>query len=661
MPTMNSALVNKIKNSWCQETAHPAYASRWSKDNPSAGQCLVTALLIQDELGGDIYDCKVGRSRHFYNVINGEKIDLTFDQFPAGSECKDDRIRDRKSLLSNADTRQRYELLKELVNSNNGINESYQEDKAVQRFGRECREDGLDFFDYEEFSMLIGHNGITPNDHLYRVYVDAYMGNSDSDKSSRDAIGQVLDILYDLSTDEIMEILGNPGSNEVDPHSPMFIIPNGQIVSVGDVTGDHNLGVHIDLFTELIDRIAEQNGLNVPKAEDDDAKLPMEHSLDKLNWARVNCGETWGEDRFYCVLPDTLTNAQARSIEKWLEWGYDSHKERVLIYINNEYIYYYFKDNFPEDIIKKIKRYYSSGRLYENRNELNENMSSVSIKRFIGMTKSEIENELNNLPLGTIITDVRNKSGRYNFDTHIEKKSSYKANTFNPIGSPNDYKTKEEYWTIGGYEKPYIVNEIYDIVNNTSKYYTIHDMNMQESNELEKRAKKHRKKSKGMGWHMAVNAGDVEKGLEVFNNSTSGTCTGGDCGGGMGESLSESSGLSTYIYDGPVYYKGRKISETSNYSTEAPSKEVAARNIWYQVSKNSPDPFNYDIIDERIKLVPGKKKSYDLSSDRPKCHVCGFDINDNGDCPVCDYGELDLLESLSDLEAMWKLSSMDLD
>lgn len=558
MPTMNSALVNKIKNNWCQETAHPAYASRWSKDNPSAGQCLVTALLIQDELGGDIYDCKVGRSRHFYNVVNGEKIDLTFDQFPAGSECKDDRIRDRKSLLSNADTRQRYELLKELVNSNNGINESYQEDKAVQRFGRECREDGLDFFDYEEFSMLIGHNGITPNDHLYRVYVDAYMGNSDSDKSRRDDIGQVLDILYDLSTDEIMEILGNPGSSEVDPHSPMFIIPNGQIVSVGDVTGDHNLGVHIDLFTELIDRIAEQNGLNVPKAEDDDAKLPMEHSLDKLNWARVNCGETWGEDRFYCVLPDTLTNAQARSIEKWLEWGYDSHKERVLIYINNEYIYYYFKDNFPEDIIKKIKRYYSSGRLYENGNELEETMST----------------------------------------------------------------------------------------------------------ELEDRAKKHKKKSKGLGWYKGANfnsnAGDVEKGIEVFNNAQP------DGGAGPvnamnGNACCEDSSYETYHYAGPVYYAGHKIAEKSNEYTSAPSINIAIRNILYKVAKGAPDLYNYDIVDELVKPVPvmSPKERFNPTKKNGKCMVCGYHLNDAGECPVCDYGEYDLLESITSLEALWRLSNLD--
>ena len=613
MSTMNSALVNKIKNSWCQETAHPAYASRWSKDNPSAGQCLVTALLIQDELGGDIYDCKVGRSRHFYNVVNGEKIDLTFDQFPAGSECKDSRIRDRKSLLSNAETRQRYELLKELVNSNNGINESYQEDKAVQRFGRECREDGLDFFDYEEFSMLIGHNGITPNDHLYRVYVDAYMGNSDSDKSNRDDIGQVLDILYDLSTDEIMEILGNPGSSEVDPHSPMFIIPNGQIVSVGDVTGDHNLGVHIDLFTELIDRIAEQNGLNVPKAEDDDAKLPMEHSLDKLNWARVNCGETWGEDRFYCVLPDTLTNAQARSIEKWLEWGYDSHKERVLIYINNEYIYYYFKDNFPEDIIKKIKRYYSSGRLYENGNELEETMS----------------------------TSI-NKGDRVKMDYYAKPNNGATGTCVGKIGQLCSIE-----WDDGSKSK-----EI------TTYLTKIDEVN--ESNELEKRARRHKKKSKGMGWHMSMNAGDVEKGIEVFNNAQ--PDGGADPVNAMnGNACCEDSSYETYHYTGPVYYAGHKIAEKSNEYTSAPSINIAIRNILYKVAKGAPDLYNYDIVDELVKPVPvmSPKERFNPLKKNGKCMVCGYQLNDAGECPVCDYGEYDLLESISSLEALWRLSNLD--
>ena len=60
---------------------------------------------------------------------------------------------------------------------------------------------------------------------------------------------------------------------------------------------------------------------------------------------------------------------------------------------------------------------------------------------------------------------------------------------------------------------------------------------IKESNELETRSKKHKKKQKGLSpfSYLNPNAGNVEKGIEVFNNSVS---TSSD-GGGMGESLSE--------------------------------------------------------------------------------------------------------------------------
>lgn len=109
---ISNDFLSKIIAAWGKDTCHPAYIDKWSEANPAAGQCLATALVIQDELGGDIYDCKVGRSRHFYNVVNGEIIDLTFSQFPENSKITDSRIRDRKQLLANKETRHRYELLK---------------------------------------------------------------------------------------------------------------------------------------------------------------------------------------------------------------------------------------------------------------------------------------------------------------------------------------------------------------------------------------------------------------------------------------------------------------------------------------------------------------------------------------------------------------------
>ena len=62
---------------------------------------------------------------------------------------------------------------------------------------------------------------------------------------------------------------------------------------------------------------------------------------------------------------------------------------------------------------------------------------------------------------------------------------------------------------------------------------------IKESNELESRSKKHKKKQKGLSpfSYLNTDAGNVEKGIEVFNNSTF-TPDGGSIGG-MGESLSE--------------------------------------------------------------------------------------------------------------------------
>ena len=97
----------------------------------------------------------------------------------------------------------------------------------------------------------------------------------------------------------------------------------------------------------------------------------------------------------------------------------------------------------------------------------------LSILDFKGLNKSEIESKLNDAPVGTIITGIRDKSGRYSIDTYIEKKSAYKSNYFNPLGSPHDYKSHEEFWTVGGSEQHYMVRMISEILNNTSKYYMI--------------------------------------------------------------------------------------------------------------------------------------------------------------------------------------------
>ena len=107
----------ELRDAWCRETAHPSYQDKWSEDNPCIGQCLVTALIIQDKYGGDIYSCKVGRHSHFVNVIDNRIIDKTADQFGGVTNIKyvvgSFRLKSRNDLLKSKHVRQRYELLKE--------------------------------------------------------------------------------------------------------------------------------------------------------------------------------------------------------------------------------------------------------------------------------------------------------------------------------------------------------------------------------------------------------------------------------------------------------------------------------------------------------------------------------------------------------------------
>ena len=122
------SIVDRFKRAWSEDTAHPSYKGKWGKDNPTAGQCAVTALVLNDLYGWDIYDVIVGRARHFFNKTDsGEIIDITAEQFgntkiPYGTA----RTRDRNDLLKSPDVKQRYKLL--LNNLDNKTSEPVKED-----------------------------------------------------------------------------------------------------------------------------------------------------------------------------------------------------------------------------------------------------------------------------------------------------------------------------------------------------------------------------------------------------------------------------------------------------------------------------------------------------------------------------------------------------
>lgn len=107
-----------IKECWNEQTCYPSLADQWSKDNPSLGQCAVTALLVQDLVGGQIYCDK--SKHHYYNHEPAYRglIDLTEDQFDTPVKHDYCNETSREYLLysegaKKANTLERYELLKD--------------------------------------------------------------------------------------------------------------------------------------------------------------------------------------------------------------------------------------------------------------------------------------------------------------------------------------------------------------------------------------------------------------------------------------------------------------------------------------------------------------------------------------------------------------------
>lgn len=77
--------IAKIRNTlsvgWSRETS---YFDNWSPNNPSAGQCAVSALILQDHCGGEIRKCMVAGAPHYFNIINDQVVDSTAGQFDGG-------------------------------------------------------------------------------------------------------------------------------------------------------------------------------------------------------------------------------------------------------------------------------------------------------------------------------------------------------------------------------------------------------------------------------------------------------------------------------------------------------------------------------------------------------------------------------------------------
>lgn len=110
-------LYDKLLKIWSVDTCAPRLRPEWSEENPTLGQCSITAFLAQDIFGGDVYGVKTGSGIHCYNVVNGISFDLTSEQF--GEKAKEldytpILLQDREAPnhFGNGEKRDRYNMLK---------------------------------------------------------------------------------------------------------------------------------------------------------------------------------------------------------------------------------------------------------------------------------------------------------------------------------------------------------------------------------------------------------------------------------------------------------------------------------------------------------------------------------------------------------------------
>jgi len=79
LPSFDESRVRRVlPQAWSLRTA-----VQWTAENPASGQCNVTAAVIHDLFGGEILRTQLPGVWHYYNRIDGRRVDLTDSQFSA--------------------------------------------------------------------------------------------------------------------------------------------------------------------------------------------------------------------------------------------------------------------------------------------------------------------------------------------------------------------------------------------------------------------------------------------------------------------------------------------------------------------------------------------------------------------------------------------------
>jgi hypothetical protein len=97
-------LEQAIRESWSLETADPD--NDWTPENPSAGQCDITSLVVHDLLGGELLGADVHLDgdrveAHMWNRLpTSLEVDLTREQFTRGQVVGEGVARPRTEAIA---------------------------------------------------------------------------------------------------------------------------------------------------------------------------------------------------------------------------------------------------------------------------------------------------------------------------------------------------------------------------------------------------------------------------------------------------------------------------------------------------------------------------------------------------------------------------------
>ncbi|HVB42681.1 MAG TPA: hypothetical protein VNF47_08255 [Streptosporangiaceae bacterium] len=123
---MLTEIEHAVRRSWSADTCPPESRAEWSPGNPARGQCGVTAMVLNDLLGGELIRGEVlvdgeHRDYHWWNrLATGVEIDLTREQFCADEIVSGGVVVPRTPVSTWRRLRAEYEVLRCRVQENLG-------------------------------------------------------------------------------------------------------------------------------------------------------------------------------------------------------------------------------------------------------------------------------------------------------------------------------------------------------------------------------------------------------------------------------------------------------------------------------------------------------------------------------------------------------------